>query len=156
MVSLNSFPTAHSLLLSCMDNDPKITLRQTLLVQDGKLYGEYLFSDVISRALSLPDIIGDKEFQMNEFVVQLGQVRHQDHSCFTFVGGYLSFCCNYRELSLINLYDNIAVGYQLAENSLYKHCMATAQAWEEFAGLEYYFHTGVLNQCCFSSFFTFH
>ncbi|XP_066332752.1 uncharacterized protein [Miscanthus floridulus] len=47
---------------------------QTLLVQDGKLYGEHLFSDVISRALSLPDIIGDKEFQMNEFVVQLGQL----------------------------------------------------------------------------------
>lgn len=47
---------------------------QTLLVQDGKLYGEYFFSDVISRALSLPDIIGDKEFQMNEFVVQLGQL----------------------------------------------------------------------------------
>ncbi|KAF8730083.1 hypothetical protein HU200_017049 [Digitaria exilis] len=47
---------------------------QTLLVQDGKLYGQNLFSDVISRALSLPDIIGDKEFQMNEFVVQLGQL----------------------------------------------------------------------------------
>ncbi|TVU27867.1 hypothetical protein EJB05_19368, partial [Eragrostis curvula] len=47
---------------------------QTLLVQDGKLYGQYLFSDVISRALSLPAIIGDKEFQMNEFVVQLGQL----------------------------------------------------------------------------------
>jgi len=49
-------------------------LKQTLLVQDGKLYGQILFSDVISRALSLPDIIGDKEFQTNEFVVQLGQV----------------------------------------------------------------------------------
>lgn len=47
---------------------------QTLLVQDGKLYGRDLFCDVISRALSLPDIIGDKEFQMNEFVVQLGQL----------------------------------------------------------------------------------
>ncbi|CAN6252916.1 unnamed protein product [Urochloa humidicola] len=47
---------------------------QTLLVQDGKLYGQNLFSDVISRALSLPDIIGDKEFQMNEFVMQLGQL----------------------------------------------------------------------------------
>ncbi|KAJ1281484.1 hypothetical protein BS78_04G309500 [Paspalum vaginatum] len=47
---------------------------QTLLVQDGKLYGQNLFSDVISRALSLPDIIGDKEFQRNEFVVQLGQL----------------------------------------------------------------------------------
>nr|BAD36037.1 natC N(alpha)-terminal acetyltransferase, Mak10 subunit-like [Oryza sativa Japonica Group] len=47
---------------------------QTLLVQDGKLYGRDLSCDVISRALSLPDIIGDKEFQMNEFVVQLGQL----------------------------------------------------------------------------------
>uniref|UniRef100_M8CV69 N-alpha-acetyltransferase 35, NatC auxiliary subunit n=1 Tax=Aegilops tauschii TaxID=37682 RepID=M8CV69_AEGTA len=47
---------------------------QTLLVQDGKLYGRDLFCDVISRALSLPDIIGDKEFQSNEFVVQLGQL----------------------------------------------------------------------------------
>ncbi|XP_062221658.1 uncharacterized protein LOC133920994 isoform X2 [Phragmites australis] len=47
---------------------------QTLLIQDGKLYGQNLFSDVISRALSLPDIIGDKEFQMNEFVVQLSQL----------------------------------------------------------------------------------
>ncbi|BAS81437.1 Os02g0803250 [Oryza sativa Japonica Group] len=47
---------------------------QTLLVQDGKLYGRDLSCDVISRALSLPDIIGDKEFQMNEFVVQLGQM----------------------------------------------------------------------------------
>uniref|UniRef100_A0A0D9VMA0 N-alpha-acetyltransferase 35, NatC auxiliary subunit n=1 Tax=Leersia perrieri TaxID=77586 RepID=A0A0D9VMA0_9ORYZ len=47
---------------------------QTLLVQDGKLYGRDLPCDVISRALSLPDIIGDKEFQMNEFVVQLGQL----------------------------------------------------------------------------------
>lgn len=78
--SLNSFTASHSLLLSCINNDPKMALMQTLLVQDGKLYGEHLFSDVISRALSLPDIIGDKEFQMNEFVVQLGQVRHQDHS----------------------------------------------------------------------------
>lgn len=80
MQSLDSFTTSHSLLLSYINNDPKMTLMQTLLVQDGKLYGEYLFSDVISRALSLPDIIGDKEFQMNEFVVQLSQVRHQDHS----------------------------------------------------------------------------
>ncbi|KAL6911654.1 hypothetical protein ACP4OV_000459 [Aristida adscensionis] len=56
------------------NNDPKVILKQTLLVQDGNLYGQYLFSDVISRALSLPDIIGDKEFQMNEFVVQLGQL----------------------------------------------------------------------------------
>ncbi|KAG8060622.1 hypothetical protein GUJ93_ZPchr0002g24536 [Zizania palustris] len=47
---------------------------QTLLVQDGKLYGRDLPCDMISRALSLPDIIGDKEFQMNEFVVQLGQL----------------------------------------------------------------------------------
>ncbi|EMS49179.1 hypothetical protein TRIUR3_19871 [Triticum urartu] len=47
---------------------------KTLLVQDGKLYGRDLFCDVISRALSLPDIIGDKEFQSNEFVVQLGQL----------------------------------------------------------------------------------
>ncbi|OEL26882.1 N-alpha-acetyltransferase 35, NatC auxiliary subunit [Dichanthelium oligosanthes] len=47
---------------------------QTLLIQDGKLYGQNMFPDVISRALSLPDIIGDKEFQMNEFVVQLGQL----------------------------------------------------------------------------------
>lgn len=75
---------AHSMLLSCINNNPTTTLKQTLLVQDGKLYGQSLFSDVISRALSLPDIIGDKEFQMNEFVVQLGQVRHQDHSCFSF------------------------------------------------------------------------
>ncbi|KAL5211511.1 hypothetical protein ABZP36_022358 [Zizania latifolia] len=47
---------------------------QTLLVQDGKLYGRDLSCDVISRALSLPGIIGDKEFQTNEFVVQLGQL----------------------------------------------------------------------------------
>uniref|UniRef100_A0ACD5ZFF1 Uncharacterized protein n=1 Tax=Avena sativa TaxID=4498 RepID=A0ACD5ZFF1_AVESA len=46
---------------------------QTLLIQDGKIYGRDLICDVISRALSLPDIIGDKEFQTNEFVVQLGQ-----------------------------------------------------------------------------------
>lgn len=57
-----------------------MTLKQTLLVQDGKLYGRDFFCDVISRALSLPDVIGDKEFQMNEFLVQLGQVSHQDHS----------------------------------------------------------------------------
>jgi N-alpha-acetyltransferase 35, NatC auxiliary subunit len=74
-------------------------LMQTLLVQDGKLYGEYFFSDVISRALSLPDIIGDKEFQMNEFVVQLGQVRHQD----ILLDYQWLFCfCVYLELSLIN------------------------------------------------------
>jgi len=60
-----------------------MTLKQTLLVQDDKLYGQNLFSDVISRALPLPDIIGDKEFQMNEFVVQLGQVRHIPLSPFT-------------------------------------------------------------------------
>jgi hypothetical protein len=60
-----------------------MTLKQTLLVQDGKLYGQNLFSDVISRAIPLPDIIGDKEFQMNEFVVQLGQVRHIPLSPFT-------------------------------------------------------------------------
>ncbi|KAM0883840.1 hypothetical protein ACQ4PT_031369 [Festuca glaucescens] len=47
---------------------------QTLLIQDGKLYGRDLICDVISRALSLPDIVGDKEFQTNEFVVQLGQL----------------------------------------------------------------------------------
>lgn len=57
-----------------------MTLKQTLLVQDGKLYGRDLSCDVISRALSLPDIIGDKEFQMNEFVVQLGQVSHQNYA----------------------------------------------------------------------------
>nr|CAB3451393.1 unnamed protein product [Digitaria exilis] len=72
--SLNSSTISHSMLLSCINNYPKISLTQTLLVQDGKLYGQNLFSDVISRALSLPDIIGDKEFQMNEFVVQLGQL----------------------------------------------------------------------------------
>jgi hypothetical protein len=75
---MNYFTIYHFLLLSYIDSDRKITLMQTLLVQDGKLYGQYLFSDVISRALSLPDIIGDKEFQMNEFVVQLSQVRHQE------------------------------------------------------------------------------
>jgi N-alpha-acetyltransferase 35, NatC auxiliary subunit len=74
-------------------------LMQTLLVQDGKLYGEYFFSDVISRALSLPDIIGDKEFQMNEFVVQLGQVRHQD---ILLLYQWLFCFCVYLELSLIN------------------------------------------------------
>jgi hypothetical protein len=52
-------------------------LKQTLLIQDGKLYGRDLICDVISRALSLPDIVGDKEFQTNEFVVQLGQVSRQ-------------------------------------------------------------------------------
>nr|CAB3448237.1 unnamed protein product [Digitaria exilis] len=72
--SLNSSTISHSMLLSSINNYPKISLTQTLLVQDGKLYGQNLFSDVISRALSLPDIIGDKEFQMNEFVVQLGQL----------------------------------------------------------------------------------
>jgi hypothetical protein len=46
-------------------------------------------------------------------------------------------------ISLINFIDVLVVGYQLAQNSLYKHCMATAQAWEEFAGLEYYFHAGL-------------
>jgi hypothetical protein len=75
---MNYFIIYHFLLLFDTDNDTTITLMQTLLVHDGKLYGQYLFSDVISRALSLPNIIGDKEFQMNEFVVQLGQVRHQE------------------------------------------------------------------------------
>ena len=51
-------------------------------VMDGKLYGRDLFCDVISRAMSLMDIIGDKEFQSNEFVVQLGQVSHQGYSFF--------------------------------------------------------------------------
>jgi hypothetical protein len=75
---MNYFTICHFLLLSYIDSDKKIILMQTLLVQDGKLYGQYLFSDVISRALSLPGIIGDKEFQMNEFVVQLSQVRRQE------------------------------------------------------------------------------
>lgn len=45
---------------------------------------------------------------------------------------------------LIKCINDLVVGYQLAQNSLYKHCMATAQAWEELAGLEYHFHTGLL------------
>jgi hypothetical protein len=63
-------------------NDDKNALKQTLLIQDGKLYGRDLICDVISRALSLPDIVGDTEFQTNEFVVQLGQVSRQDYSFF--------------------------------------------------------------------------
>ncbi|XP_073013320.1 uncharacterized protein [Typha latifolia] len=47
---------------------------QLLLVQDGKLYGRYCFYEVISRALTLGDLTSDKEFQTNEFVVQLGQL----------------------------------------------------------------------------------
>lgn len=48
---------------------------QLLLVHDGKLYGRDSFSDVIARSLALPDVTKDKEFQTNEFVLQLGQVR---------------------------------------------------------------------------------
>jgi hypothetical protein len=50
--SLNSF-TSHWMLLSCINNGPEMALIQTLLVQDDKLYGGHLFSDVISRALSI-------------------------------------------------------------------------------------------------------
>jgi hypothetical protein len=35
----------------CINNGPEMTLIQTLLVQDDKLYGEHLVSNVISRAL---------------------------------------------------------------------------------------------------------
>jgi hypothetical protein len=63
-------------------NNDKNALKQTLLIQDGKLYGRDLICDVISRALSLPDIVGDTEFQTNEFVVQLGQVSRQDYPFF--------------------------------------------------------------------------
>ncbi|RWV99524.1 hypothetical protein GW17_00037563 [Ensete ventricosum] len=54
------------LVLSCF---------QILLIQDGKLCGKDSFHDVISRALALPELTADKEFQKNEFIVQLGQVR---------------------------------------------------------------------------------
>ncbi|CAD5164629.1 unnamed protein product [Musa acuminata subsp. malaccensis] len=47
---------------------------QILLVQDGKLCGKDSFHDVISRALALPELTADKEFQKNEFIVQLGQL----------------------------------------------------------------------------------
>ncbi|OAY66784.1 N-alpha-acetyltransferase 35, NatC auxiliary subunit [Ananas comosus] len=47
---------------------------QLLLVHDGKLYGRDSFSDVIARSLALPDVTKDKEFQTNEFVLQLGQL----------------------------------------------------------------------------------
>jgi len=59
------------------------------------------------------------------------------------IGGHLSCACIYPEFSSIAFIDVLVVGYQLAQNSLYKHCMATAQAWREFAGLEYCFHTGL-------------
>lgn len=52
-----------------------ISGEQLLLVQDGKLCGRDFFYDVISRALALPELAKDQEFQKNEFVVQLGQVR---------------------------------------------------------------------------------
>ncbi|XP_073107269.1 uncharacterized protein [Elaeis guineensis] len=47
---------------------------QLLLVQDGKLCGRDFFCDVISKALALPELAKDQEFQKNEFVVQLGQL----------------------------------------------------------------------------------
>ncbi|XP_068647508.1 uncharacterized protein [Aristolochia californica] len=47
---------------------------QILLVQDGKLYGRDYFYDVISRAISLPDVIKNQELHKSDFVVQLGQL----------------------------------------------------------------------------------
>ncbi|WOL00497.1 N-alpha-acetyltransferase 35, NatC auxiliary subunit [Canna indica] len=47
---------------------------QLLLVQNGKLYGKEFFHDIISKALGLPELTRDKEFQKNEFIVQLGQL----------------------------------------------------------------------------------
>lgn len=46
------------------------------MVQDGKLYGRDFFYDVISKAIALPSFARDPEFQKNEFVVQLIQVRN--------------------------------------------------------------------------------
>lgn len=48
---------------------------QILLIQDGKLYGKEFFHDIISRELGVPELTKGKEFQKNEFIVQLGQVR---------------------------------------------------------------------------------
>lgn len=62
---------------------------QILLVQDGKLCGKDSFHDVISRALALPELTADKEFQKNEFIVQLGQVRIEFTSSHVHVVNYL-------------------------------------------------------------------
>lgn len=56
-----------------------MTNKQLLLIQDGKLYGRYPFSDVIIKSLSIPETARNqefqKEFQKNESVTQLEQVR---------------------------------------------------------------------------------
>ncbi|KAJ3695497.1 hypothetical protein LUZ60_000874 [Juncus effusus] len=47
---------------------------QLLLVNSGKLFGRHFFHEVISKAILLPEIAKEKEFQTNEFVVQLSQL----------------------------------------------------------------------------------
>lgn len=47
---------------------------QLLMVQDGKLFGRDLLSDVICRAMKMPHLANNRDFQRNDSVIQLGRL----------------------------------------------------------------------------------
>lgn len=47
---------------------------QLLLVQDGKLFGRDLLSDVICRAMNMPQLANNREYPRNDSVIHLGRL----------------------------------------------------------------------------------